>query len=59
MQQPVESTLGLPQSAAPRAVAPFNWARFWIRSAVSVILFNVIAGVLTWVWIFPRLFPAR
>jgi hypothetical protein len=59
MQELREPTLGPAQSAASRAQTPFNWARFWVQCAVLVIAFNVMAGLATWYWIFPRLFPAR
>ena len=49
--------LGPSAPAAPYAHPAFNWTRFWIRSGVSVIAFNVIAGFITWYWILPRLFP--
>jgi len=35
----------------------FNWFRFWVRSAIALLVFNVIAALVTWYFIFPRLHP--
>jgi hypothetical protein len=59
MQKLREPTLGAAQSAATRTRTRVNWARFWIQSAVLAVAFNVLAGLGTWYWIFPRLFPVR
>jgi hypothetical protein len=53
------SALGQAQRAAPQSHPAFDWTRFWIHSAVTVIVFNVMAGLITWYWILPRLFPGR
>jgi hypothetical protein len=50
---------GQPDRAAPQVHPAFNWTRFWIQSAVTVLVFNVVAGLMTWYWLFPRLFPGR
>ena len=36
-----------------------NWARFWMQMLVAMVVFNVVAGLITWYFIFPRLFPGR
>ncbi len=33
----------------------FNWARFLIESAIAIAVFNIIAGIVTWYFILPRL----
>jgi hypothetical protein len=33
----------------------FNWAGFLIESAIAIVVFNVIAAVVTWYFILPRL----
>lgn len=37
----------------------FDWRRFWIRSLLAALAFNVVAALVTWFWIFPHLFPSR
>ena len=36
----------------------FPWKRFWIQSLIAMLIFNVFAGLVTWYFIFPRLFPS-
>jgi hypothetical protein len=36
-----------------------NWFRFWIQILIAMMVFNVIAGLVTWYFIFPHLHPAR
>jgi hypothetical protein len=33
----------------------FNWAGFLIESAIAIVVFNIIAAIVTWVFILPRL----
>jgi hypothetical protein len=47
------------QGPAARPTDGFNWFRFWMRVLVAMIAFNVLAGLLTWYVIFPRLHPAH
>jgi hypothetical protein len=37
----------------------FDWLRFWIRTAIAVVAFNIVAGLVTWYLIFPRLHPSH
>jgi len=34
-----------------------NWFRFWMQMLVAVLVFNIIAGLVTWFFIFPKLHP--
>ncbi|HYA65282.1 MAG TPA: hypothetical protein VEE84_01240 [Burkholderiaceae bacterium] len=46
--------------AAPRSGPPrkgINWFRFWMQMLVAMLIFNIIAGLVTWYFIFPRLHP--
>ena len=36
-----------------------NWFRFWIQMLVAMMVFNIIAGLVTWYFIFPHLHPPR
>jgi hypothetical protein len=36
-----------------------NWFRFWIQMLVAMMVFNVVAGLVTWYFIFPHLHSAR
>ena len=36
-----------------------NWFRFWIQTLVAMMVFNVIAGLVTWYFIFPHLHPPK
>jgi|GEM_PF-2766524 len=38
-------------------IAGFNWFRFWVRVAIAVLVFNILAAIVTWYFIFPRLHP--
>jgi len=42
-------------AASPRKGV--NWFRFWMQMLVAVLIFNVIAGLVTWFIIFPKLHP--
>jgi len=33
----------------------FNWAGFLIESAIAIAIFNIVAGIVTWYFILPRL----
>ncbi len=52
-----------PRSRLASATAPrrpgINWSRFWIQMLVAMMVFNVIAGLVTWFFIFPHLHPAH
>jgi hypothetical protein len=37
----------------------FPWLRFWAQSVLAALAFNVIAAIVTWHFILPRLFPAQ
>jgi hypothetical protein len=43
---------------APIPATRINWFRFWMRMLIAMLAFNVIAGVITWFFIFPHLHPA-
>ena len=53
------------QKSAPRAPAAsaprrgINWFRFWMQMLIAMLVFNLIAGFVTWYFIFPRLHPAK
>jgi hypothetical protein len=34
-----------------------DWKRFWIRMILAAVAFNVLAALVTWLVIFPRLHP--
>jgi hypothetical protein len=41
-----------------RATKPqFDWKRYWIRSALWMLAFNILAILLAWYVILPRLHP--
>ncbi len=42
--------------AAPRRM---NWLRFWIQMGIAMVVFNIIAAVVTAVFIFPHLHPPK
>ncbi len=46
-----------PKTAGAGSGKGFNWFRFWVRSAIALLVFNIIAALLTWYFIFPRLHP--
>jgi len=46
-------------AGSPQPPAAFNWFRFWVRALVAMLVFNVVAGLVTWFFIFPHLHPAR
>lgn len=33
----------------------FNWAGFLIESAIAILVFNIIAAIVAWYFILPRL----
>jgi len=43
------------QGATPRR--GINWFRFWMQMLVAMLVFNIIAGLVTWFFVFPRLHP--
>lgn len=32
-----------------------NWLRFWIEVLIAIVAFNVIAAIITWLFVLPRL----
>jgi len=48
---------GSEQEPAKDKPAPFNWKRYWIRSALWMLAFNILAFVLAWFFILPHLHP--
>jgi len=36
-----------------------NWFRFWMQMVLAAIAFNIVAGLVTWFFVFPHLFPAH
>ena len=42
-----------------RARAGINWLRFWLQMLAAMMVFNIIAGLVTWFFIFPHLHAAR
>ena len=47
-------------SRAASAGAPrkgINWFRFWVQMAIAALIFNIVAGLVTWFFIFPKLHP--
>lgn len=61
-RSPAPGTAELPAQPA-RAATPvrsgINWFRFWIQMLLAMMVFNVIAGLVTWYFIFPRLHPTH
>jgi len=57
----VQTMNGRTQEKDTTAGAPprrsINWFRFWMQMLVAMLVFNVIAGFVTWYFIFPRLHP--
>lgn len=45
--------------APQRRVSAINWHRFWIQMAIAAVVFNIVAGIVTWYFIFPRLHPGN
>ena len=33
----------------------FNWVKFWIEMGIYALIFNIVAGLITWYYIFPKL----
>jgi hypothetical protein len=51
---------GAPAAATPPAKKKgINWFRFWMQMLAVMIVFNIVAGLITWYYIFPILHPAR
>jgi heme/copper-type cytochrome/quinol oxidase subunit 2 len=48
-------------AAPPRRQTPrgINWFRFWMQMLVAMLVFNLIAGLVTWFFIFPHLHPPK
>jgi hypothetical protein len=46
-------------SPQTRSGSGANWFRFWMRSLIAIIVFNIIAGIITWHYVFPHLHPAQ
>jgi len=42
-----------PTKAPPKR--GFNWAGFLIESAIAIAIFNIVAAIVTWYFILPRL----
>lgn len=57
--RPVEALEVIPDETAKRGeVRPkkgFNWAGFLIESAIAIAIFNIVAAIVTWYFILPRL----
>ena len=43
-----------PNPTSPRKKG-FNWKRFLLESIIAIVLFDVIAWIVTWYFILPRL----
>jgi hypothetical protein len=39
----------------PRRRKAVNWLRFWIEVLIAMVVFNVIAALVTWLFILPKL----
>jgi len=48
-----------PVAAPPSRRVGINWVRFWLQMLAAMLVFNVVAGLVTWFFIFPHLHPAR
>jgi len=57
--QPLPATPALDSRVAERSRTAGQWYRFWKRMLLSALVFNVVAGLVTWFFLFPRLFPGR
>lgn len=43
-------------AANPKRPKPsFNWPKFLIESAIAIVIFNIIAGIVTYYYLIPRL----
>ena len=47
------------RSAEAPARSSVNWMRFWLQMLAAMMVFNIIAGLVTWYFIFPRLHPVH
>jgi hypothetical protein len=50
---------GAPSAAGAGRPRGINWFRFWMQMLAAMVVFNIIAGLVTWYYIFPRLHPAH
>ncbi len=48
-----------PADPRKRVKSGMNWFRFWMQMLAAMIIFNIVAGLVTWYYIFPRLHPAQ
>ena len=46
----------MPARSAARK-SGINWFRFWMQMLVALVFFNIVAGLVTWFFIFPKLHP--
>lgn len=51
----ITRSTGTQRSIPAKGLAPFNWKKFWIEVGVYVLIFNIVAGLITWYFIFPKL----
>ncbi len=54
---PTARPTSTPGRASKRSSAKVNWYRFWVQMAIAALAFNILAGLVTWYFIFPKLFP--
>ena len=33
----------------------FDWVKFWIEMGIYGLIFNIVAGLITWYYLFPKL----
>jgi len=58
----MNTTTRTPEEAPSPASEPkrgINWFRFWMQMLLAMLAFNIIAGLVTWYFIFPRLHPGQ
>jgi len=52
---PADPAAGHPPQRGKRV----NWLRLWIQVGLAMLAFNIVAGFVTWYFLFPRLHPAQ
>ncbi|HXW65248.1 MAG TPA: hypothetical protein VEK74_09205 [Burkholderiaceae bacterium] len=57
MSTPTQNPNVKPTQGAAGQRKGINWFRFWMQMLVAVLVFNIIAGLVTWFFIFPKLHP--
>jgi hypothetical protein len=43
--------------APARRAAGIDWFRFWVQMAIAAVVFNIVAALVAWYFVLPRLHP--